>query len=81
MDEIRKQYEQAVAVKDMMSTQGWEVLQNHLDEIYAVHVAKLIEKEDLDSRIILRGIGQVRNAVEYIIAHGQKAYEEMRKGE
>lgn len=77
---LQKQYKDAVAVREMMTTDGWKVLNRELDQQYATCVTKLIEKEDAEARTVLKGIASVRRTLEYIVSQGKKAHEQLNRG-
>lgn len=80
IEKLQKQYKDAIAVKDMLKSDGWKVLDEHLDFLYASNVSKLIETENIEARGILKGITLLRRSLELILSDGKKANEQLNKG-
>lgn len=80
LETLQKQYKDAIAVKDMLKSDGWKVLDEHLDYLYGTNVSKLIESENIEARGILKGITLLRRSLELILADGKKANEQLNKG-
>jgi vacuolar-type H+-ATPase subunit C/Vma6 len=79
LKDLQDRYKQAIAIKETMSSEGWQAISDEIDLIYNENLVKLITEENCEARGILQAIKLIRNRLTAIISKGVKAHEEIRK--
>ncbi len=81
LKDLQERYSDAIAVKEMMATPGWKVVEKHLDLIYSQNLVKLVAAENPEARLACQGITLVRNALTNIISQGIRSHNEIKHQE
>lgn len=76
---LQRQLRDALAIREMIKSEGWKVFDKALDEQYSASISALIEKEDAEVRSMLKGIIKVRRILSYLVELGKKANDELNK--
>lgn len=79
--DLQKRYTDAVAVKEMMATEGWKIVERELDTLYSESLTKLIEAEDVQARANIKVVSQLRNRLIAIVSKGKLALEQLNKNQ
>ena len=81
LNDLNKRYEDAIAVKQMVNSNGYKVFDRELEEFKQDQVNKLIESESTEARAAIKAISVIRKFINDVIAKGENARKEMSKGE
>ncbi len=82
LNHLHDRYKAAVALKEMMATEGWKVAEAEIDALYNENLVKLITEEDSKARGVLQAISLIRQRLTAIISKGLSAHAEItKKGE
>lgn len=76
-EDLQKRVEDAVKMTALVNSEGWKLLNEEIDKIYASNLMKLIEKEDEEARGLLRGIQKIKQITTNIISKGKVANKEL----
>ena len=75
----KKQYNQAVEVKEMLSSNGWKIVSSVLDDMEKANINSAIDNGEVEARMMVKAIRKLRQAIQSILGLGSMSYKQMKK--